>query len=529
MKRRHPRTLCALLAAVLLALSGCGMVTEAELDEIAQEAAQQVPVQNIGEQLQATYKADHVFSLNSLRDEPFNPYTTESLWNRVAAMLVYEDLVRADGTFEAQPNLITRWESQDGSTWTFYVDTTRKFHDGGTMTPADAVQCIDLARGTGQYVRRFSHVTSVMGVSEDAFTVTLDRPDWRFYELLNIPCVEAGHFFDDMPPGTGPYMFNRSGTMLKLDENHPLAGEMPLESIRLKRYLAPEDILQAFEDSLLDLVVNNPLDMSSLGYSSTNLTKYVETTNLHYIGFNMSSPLFAQPNYRAMITYAIDRDSIVSASMQGAAVAATLPIHPNSPLYPKDLARSLGFSEQNLEVSLMNSGARDVDYDGVLDMGPVRAEITFLVCSDSTAKVSAARQIAGQLRSVGFSVIMAEQGYDDYMKSLEEGNFDLYYGEVKICNDWDLTELLGAAGDLNYGGVRDPNLEGYIGGFLAAGPETLADSAEVLYNYLAQSAPIVAVCFERTEVLYHRGVLTTIAPTQDNIFNDLQNWVVDLE
>lgn len=529
MNHCHKKIICLLLAALFLALSGCGFLTEKELGEIAEDAAGQAPIQNIGEQLQASYKADHVFSLNSLKDEPFNPYTTESLWNKVVSMLVYETLVKTDSSFEARPNLITRWESEDGMTWTFYVDTSRKFHDGGVMTPADAVSCIEQARYTDQYARRFSHVTSTSGISEEAFIVTLDQPNWRFYELLNIPCVEAGYFYSDMPPGTGPYKFNRSGTALQLDKNHPLADEMPLDSIRLKRYLAPEDILQAFEDSKLDLVVNNPLDMSSLGYASTNLIKYVETTNLHYLGFNMSSPLFAQPAFRALVTYAIDRDSIVSSNMQGAAVAATLPIHPNSALYPKTLANSLAYSEQSLSVSIQNSGARDVDYDGVLDIGSVRAEITFLVCSDSTAKVSAARQIAAQLRSVGISVIMSELEYDDYVQALENDAYDIYYGEVKICNDWDLTQLLGAGGALNYGGVRDANLEGYINGFLAAGPDTVADSAEVLCNYLAQSAPIVAICFERTEVLYHRGVLTAMAPTQDNVFNDMQNWVVNLE
>lgn len=528
MKHHHQKIVCLLLAAVLLALTGCGSVSE-EIDQIAEEAPQQVPIQNIGEQLQASYKADHVFSLNSLRGESFNPYTTGSLWNRVVGMLVYETLVKAGSDFDAKPNLITRWESEDGRQWTFYVDTARKFHDGGVMTPNDAVACIDSARGEGQYVRRFSHVTSVQAVSEEAFTVTLDQPNWRFYELLNIPCVEYGTFYADRPPGTGPYMFNRSGTMLKLDKNHPQADEMPLDTIRLKRYLAPEDILQAFEDSLLDLVVNNPLDMSSLGYASTNLTKYVETTNLHYLGFNMTSKVFSQPNLRALITYAIDRDSIVSSSMQGAAVAATLPIHPNSPLYPRAVAKALAFSPDDLSVSLQNTGAQDIDYDGVLDFGAARGEITFLVCSDSTAKVSAARQIAAQLRSVGFSVVMAEQEYADYVKSLEDGAFDLYYGEVKICNDWDITQIVGTNGSLNYGNVHDPMLDSYIGGFLAAGPDTVAESAEVLYNYLAQSAPITAICFERTEVLYHRGVLTTIAPTQDNIFNDMQNWVVDLE
>ena len=482
-----------------------------------------------GRELQATYQADHIFSINSMPGESFDPYTTDSAWNRVAAMLVYETLVAADEDFEAQPNLITSWDSQDGVTWTFHVDTARQFHDGGTMTAGDAVYSIELGtNGYSQYGKRFSHVTDVYTVDASTFVVQLNAPNWRFYELLNIPCIEIGTAGIDHPPGTGPYMFNARGTALVRFDDHPNADELPLKTIHLKRYTDSEDILQAFEDSLLDMVTNNPADMSSLGYSSANLIKYVDTTNMHFLGYNYRSAIFSQPIYRALVTYAIDRDSIISTSYQGSAEAATLPIHPGSALYPRSFARTLGYSPENLATSLENAGARDDDGDGVLDLGAARGEITLLVCSDSAAKVAAARQIGNQLHSAGFLVTMMELEYEDYLKALEAGNYDIYYGEVKICNDWDITELVGANGTLNYGGVRDPNLEGYIQAFLASTDDAVQENAATLYNYLAQCAPITTICFERQQVLYHRGVLTTISPTQDNIFNRIEDWTVDL-
>lgn len=482
-----------------------------------------------GRELQATYQADHIFSINSMAGESFNPYTTDSAWNRVASMLVYDTLVAADGNFEAQPNLVTIWESTDGMSWTFHVDTKRGFHDGGVMTAGDAVYSIDSARGgSGLYARRFAHVKNVYAAGNDVFVVELDEPNWRFYELLNIPCIESGTMSSDRPPGTGPYKFSNQGGSLVLNKDHPQARKMPLKTIHLKRYTDSEDILQAFEDSLLDLVTNNPADMSSLGYSSANLIKYVDTTNMHYLGYNFNSPLFAQAIYRSLVTYAIDRDSIIATTYQGSAVAATLPIHPNSALYPRSIAKPLEYSPEDLATALENSGVRDVDGDGVLDFGAVRGAITLLVCSDSAAKVAAARQIGNQLRSAGFEVTMSELEYYDYIKALTDGAYDLYYGEVKICNDWDISELVAAEGTLNYGGVRDPNLEGYIKAFVGSGEDELQANIETLYTYIAQSAPITTVCFERQQVLYHRGVLTTISPTQDNIFNQIEDWTVDL-
>ena len=522
--------------AAALCLGGCSFMEEAAEPD-ASAAPSPTPTatpapdgSSTGQALADTYKADHVFSLNTVQGDSFNPYTCTSTWNMLVTMLAFEPLVKTDGNFEALPNLITDWETTDGQNWTFHVDTTRKFHGGGTMTPADAVFTLEAARSSynGRYTRRFADVVSVEAVDETAFAVHLDNYNWRFYELLNIPCVESGTGYYNVPSGTGPYMFNADLTALELDPQYPGAKDMSLKKIYLKNYVEPEDILQAFEDSLLDLVINNPTDMSSLGYSSSNLKKYVDTSNLHYLGYNMRSNIFSQPACRALVTYAIDRENIISTSLQGAAEAATLPIHPNSSLYPRSIARGLEYSQDSLQAALGAAGAMDADYDGVLELNGVRAEIVFLVCSDSTAKVAAARQIATKLREAGFLVTMLEQEYSSYVRSLQEGQYDLYYGEVRLCNDWDLSVLLSEKGELNFGGIYDSTLTGYIQTFLASNGDTLQASTETLCQYLAQNAPITAICFERTEVLYHRGVLTTINPTQENIFNDIRDWDVKL-
>ena len=523
-------TALAVALCICLSMAGCSFLHLEELED-EQTETEVVIGSGTGRELAATYKADHIFSLNSVADDSFNPYSTSSAWNRVVAMLAYETLVTTDSTFTASPNLITRWETEDGKYWRFYVDTSRSFHDGGVMTPNDAVYSIERAMWSedGAYARRFSHVKGAYPVDEESFVVELGEANFRFYELLNIPCIEYGSGYDDMPPGTGPYQFNRRGTMLTLDQNHPLAQQMPLEKIYLKRYTAAEDILQAFEDSYLDLVVNNPTSISSLGYSRTNITKYVDTTNLHYIGFNMSSRLFSNAMYRTMMTYAIDRDTIVSGSMQGAAVAATLPIHPNSPLYPVDIAKTLEYSEDGFATAMQNMGATDVDYDGVVEFAGTRATVNFLVCSDSSAKVSAARQISAQLRNAGFEVNLRELDYDTFVRELGKGNFDMYYGEVKLCTDWDLSILLTSGGSINYGNVWDQTLANDINAFLGSRQEDLTMNTEILCQYLAQNAPIIAVCFEKSEVLYHRGVLSGLNPTQDNLFYNMDQWEVDLD
>lgn len=514
---------------MMLALAGCGVfsLTEEERVELAEE---EIVAQSVGQELAATYAADHVFSLNYVSGSSFNPYRTDSAWNKVVAMLVYEDLVALDRSFEAQPNLITAWSTEDGRTWTFTVDTTRAFHDGGSMTAADAVYSLEQARSYGgPYETRFHNVREAYSLDSETFIVVLNEANYRFCELMDIPCIEYGTGYADKPAGTGPYTFSASGRYLRLFDGHPLADQMPLSTIYLKEYEAAVDILQAFEDSYLDLVINDPNGLSNLGYSSTNIIKYVDTTSLHYIGYNVNSGLFSQNMVRSAMTFAIDRAAIVSEVMQGAGAAAALPINPQSPLYPAQIDKMLSYTEGGFKTALDNLGAADVDQDGTLEFGGQRYTLDFIACSDSGVKVSIARRIASDLRGFGIDVNLRELGYDDYVSELRKGNFDMYYAEVRLCADWDLSYILGSGADLNFGGVRDATLDGYIRDFLASPDDQRQASLEQLCQYIGQSAPITPICFEKTEVLYHRGVLSGLDPTQDNVFYNMQNWTVDLK
>lgn len=520
------------LCLILALLCGCGSLSLSaeERTELESEEPEVVVGQSIGQELAPTYAADHIFSLNCVSDTSYNPYQTTSAWNKVAAMLVYEPLIELDESFEAHPNLITSWETEDGLTWVFRVDTDRAFHDGGVMTAMDAAYSVQIAMSyeSGPYFTRFRSVREVYTLDEGSFEVILNQTNYRFYELMDIPCVEYDTGFRDRPPGTGPYAFSRSGRYLTLFKDHPRAAEMPLDTIHLKEYSAAVDILQAFEDSYLDLVINDPNGMSSLGYSSTNIIKYVNTSSMHYLGYNMASNVFSQSIYRLMLTYAIDRNTIVSEIMKGAGAAATVPVSPQSPLYPSDLAQTLAWSPSTLKLAIESAGVRDLDGDGTLELLGAPYTIDFICCSDSGTKVAAARSIAKSLQDAGFSVDLRELGYDDYTEALKKGNYDIYYAEVRLCADWDLTLLLGMGEELNKGNVRDSTLQELIDSFRTCPDEELPQTARALYEYIGQNGFITPICFEKSEVLYHRGVLSGLSPTQDNVFYGMENWTVDL-
>ena len=535
MKRSFWKILLSALA--LLLLTACGAQKLPQESEVYIPEEQRAS-QSAGQVLAATYAADEVFSLNAMTDSSFHPYYVSSAWNQVVDMLVYEPMIAIDANFEAQPSLITAWTTEDGTNWVFSVDTSRRFHSGGRVTAYDLAYTIQLARDTDMYKARLSHVTGVSAQDDSTLLVSLDKPNRRFYALLDIPGLESDTFYSDRPGGTGPYKFSAAGDMLLLDENHPKADQMPLLRIYLTEYKTAADILQAFENSYIDIAVNDPTSLSNLGYSRVNIAKYISTTKMHYLGYNMSSVLMSQMPLRSAMTYAIDRSTIVSSCLSGAGVPAALPIHPQSSVYPADVARTMAYSPAKLAAGLEMAGLKDVDNDGLLEMfsgvTALKQQLRFIVCSDSSAKVSAARRIADELENAGLDVELSELSYADYWAALAAGEFDIYYAEVKILPDWDITALFKPyepknSASLNFGRIGDSMLNDQYAAFLSADAENQPQAAVSLGQYLAQSAPITVIAFEMSEVLYHRGVISGMDPTQDNIFNGMENWTVDLK
>ena len=93
-----------------------------------------------------------------------------------------------------------------------------------------------------------------------------------------------------------------------------------------------------------------------------------------------------------------------------------------------------------------------------LNTGRTRT-VTLLVNQENTFKVSAAEHIAQALSDFDLQIQVEALPWEEYAAALAAGNFDLYYGEVRLPANWDLSALVGTGGSLNYGGWADPQTE----------------------------------------------------------------------
>ena len=531
MKIFSVKIIVLLLTAALL-LGGCG----------AQSGNPNADLENIGingSELVDRQAVDDVFSVNYDPEGTMNPIRAENSANMQFWSLLYDSVFTIDEEFRVVSEIIQDYSTEDSSWWNFTVNLGITFSDGSPLTARDVAYSILVAKQSSYYRERLSVVYGCSSIDDSRFAISTVEPNSQLPALLTIPIIKAGDYYEDFPVGSGPYVLSEDHTRLEKNPDYRYASQIPLETIYLKDYMEASVRITAFDDSRLDIVTNDPTSVYNLGYGKTSEVRYFDTSNMQYIGFNTRSNYFQLFRLRCAVAYIIDRDYITGL-MDGCGTPAALPVHPNSGLYDEEYAATLGYNPELCGALFEAAGMGDLDNDGALEIMVtgivVEFHIKFIVNSDSAVKVEAAHHIAEDLTALGITTQVYELGWEDYVTALEDGDYDMYYGEVRLGMDWDLRYLFEVPDmnvreidwGMNYARNTDETYDRLYTQYLAASEMGRYEAFQQVAHYIVDTGLIIPVCFERRQVLTHRGVVSGLHATQFDLFYRFYEWEIDL-
>jgi peptide/nickel transport system substrate-binding protein len=504
MTRRFFQALCAFLVPVLL-LSGCWQ--EAPPEELAlQPEEEEEEVQPTGTVL------PEVFSLPYAPGLTLDPVTCPDGMQQVVSSLLCEGLFRLGPDLAPVPWLCESY-SYDAASYT-YTLTLRKnvfFSDGSPLSAADVKATLDRARKSQRYGTRLADVTAVTA-GAGTVTIALSGPNTGLPALLDIPIVKSGT--QDRPIGTGPYLLSSesSGDWLIANQSWWQDVSLPLDRIALVEASDQDTMLYRFTSHDVQLITADLTGTTPIAATGNVTYRDANTTILQYLGCNTAKAPLNDPALRRCLWQGIDRAQLVSAFLSSHGQASQFPVSPLSPLYPADLEAA--YSAAALSASLA-------------ELSVPRRTLTLLVNEENSFKVSAAQQIAKAFTAGGLSVSVKALPWAEYTAALAAGNFDLYYGEVRLTADWDLSPLLASGGALNYGGWSNPQTDALLELFSAA--EDRPAVMRRLCAHLRDLSPILPICFKSTSVLVQANVLDGLTPTMAEPLYNLPLCTVHLQ
>ena len=496
------RLIAVFLLFSLLLCAGCRKEDTPYIPTGDGLAAEEDPSQDFTEPTEAAPEQDLV--LVYYPGITMNPFLCTDFTNRALFSLLYQGLFTVDNNYEVSPMLCSRYTvSESMRYYTFYIEDAT-FSDGTPLTIQDVYASLHYAKGCRFYKGRFLHVLDIVLTEDGGIKFQLDAPYENFPILLDIPIVKATDLEATWPIGSGPYYLENTtaGTRLRKNTNWWCDPEIAVNatSIPLVEATDVNQIRDSFEFGDVGLVCANPGAESYADYRCDYELWDCENGIFLYLACNTQYGIFSKPNVRAALTYAIDRDALVSKYYREFAHSATLAASPLSPYYNKKLAENYQYNPERFVKAISESYLTG-------------STIKILVNNGDTRRLRIAREISKMLEECGLVVEMIEANGNDYYYILSLMEYDLYVGQTKLSPNMDLSAFFMPNGSLRHGGMTDAAIYSMC-------LEALANDGNYinLHRMIADDGRLCPILFQTYSIHATRGLLTGLTPSRDNVF-----------
>jgi peptide/nickel transport system substrate-binding protein len=433
--------------------------------------------------------------------ETLNPWHSVTVADYEVFTLNYDLLVGFGQNLEPVPGFAESWESSpDGMTHTFRIRPDMKWSDGQPATCEDARYTYQLVLdavaseagyiGSG-YLEPYLTNAGLKAVEctdeltlvattefpttllTQAYVPILPKHIWEQYSLDQIGNAEAEGFFTNEPPvvGTGPYVAVEwtPGEFIRFERNESYWGTQgAADEVILQTFADGNTMVQALKSGEIDYVRGVGADQFDALASEADITPVEGFANGYtYLsfntrgnaeGYNGSTSALADVAFRDALGFAIDKERLVDATLNGHGVVGTTnvpPYHANwhvEPTTPR--AFDIEEAKRRLDAAgyALDGDGKRLDKDGK----PIELRLTW---PDSEAEMATNAQFIQEWFSelgIGVDAFVTEEGklLDDLLGPPDgKADWDFYmWGWV---GDPDPMSLLSFFTSGQLGGLND--------------------------------------------------------------------------
>jgi peptide/nickel transport system substrate-binding protein len=339
------------------------------------------------------------------------------------AGLIYNGLVKYDKNMNIVGDLAESWDiSKNGLVITFHLRKGVKWHDGRPFTAKDVLYTYQVTvdpKTPTAYAGDFLKVKKAEVLDDYTFRVTYDKPfapsliSWSS-AILPRHLLEGQDITKSSlarhPVGTGPYLFKEwlAGQKIVLVSNADYFEGRPYVGGHVTR------IIPDMATMFLELRARN-IDM--MGLTPLQYTRQTENNLFRqsfdkyrylafaytYLGYNLKHPFFVDKRVRQAISYAINKEEIISGVLLGLGKPATGPYKPGTWAYNENV-KTYSYNPQKARELLRAAGWTKTNNDGFLEKDGLPFTFELITNQGNETRQKCAEIIQRQLKEVGIDV-----------------------------------------------------------------------------------------------------------------------------
>jgi peptide/nickel transport system substrate-binding protein len=347
---------------------------------------------------------------------------SDSASHSVAGM-VFNGLVKYDKDMNVVGDLAESWDvTQNGLVITFHLRKGVQWHDGKPFTAADVLYTYEVTinpKTPTAYAGDFLKIKKAEVLDDYTFRVTYDKPfapaliSWASTILPRHLLVGKDITKSPLarhPIGTGPYKFKEwvAGQKIVLVSNENYFEGRPYIDGRVTRIIPDTATmfleLRAQNIGMMGLTPLQYTRQTDNNLFKENFKKYRYLSFAYtYLGYNLKNPLFTDKRVRQAISYAVNKDEIISGVLLGLGKPATGPYKHGTWAY-NDQVKIYNYDPAKARELLKQVGLTDTNNDGVLEKDGKPFEFEILTNQGNETRQKCAEIIQRQLKEVGISV-----------------------------------------------------------------------------------------------------------------------------
>jgi peptide/nickel transport system substrate-binding protein len=347
---------------------------------------------------------------------------SDSASHNIAGM-AYNGLVKYDKDMNIVGDLAESWDiTAKGLVITFHLRKGVKWHDGQPFTAADVLYTYQVTvdpKTPTAYAEDFRAVKKAEALDDYTFRATYDKPfapaliSWSSSilprHLLSGTDITKSPLARH-PIGTGPYKFKEwvAGQKIVLVSNPDYFEGRPYIDGQITRII-PDTATMFLELRAQNLGM---MGLTPLQYTrqtennlfKNNFNKYRYLSFAYtYLGYNLKNPFFTDKRVRQAISYAINKDEIISGVLLGLGKPATGPYKPGSWAY-NDKVQNYNYNPQKAQELLREAGWTKLNSDGILEKDGKPFVFEIVTNQGNETRQKCAEIIQRQLKDIGITV-----------------------------------------------------------------------------------------------------------------------------
>ena len=468
--------------------------------------------------------------------DTINPYISQNKSILDINTLVYESLFTITKDYKLENCLATQCSYVGNNTYIIKILPNANFSNGNTITIDDIIFSINtLKNGNSVYKTYVEHIQSTEMIDATTLRIVLDAEIPYFEYYLTFPIVYRGDYEGQdfyssgiTPVGSGRYIISDiSQNSITLSKNTGWRNigddNAYIETIILNLYQSKGEEFNAFKISNTDILTTNISNYTdytgTIGYNQLTYPG----REFDFLAFNCTDEILQYKEVRQAISYAIDKENIVSSVFNNSYVKANYPLDYGNYLYTTD-NNSSGFNSDQSKKILEDAGWEYASgrWSKRIDGRTVRLDLKLSVQEEVYKRASTADIIKTQLENIGIHCTIEKIDTEKYYKYIEEKNYQMMITGVINSYNPELGHFFGPGNIMNYTNNDMQNLLNSAKGETNA--TELKNDFDKIYRIYIQDVPFVGLYRDKYVLLTSQNLMGEMYPNNYSILYNIEEW-----